>query len=413
MASFLSNSLNITVPFYLALYIEPSAFGKLAIATIAYGFLNMLFRPAFGEARIQQQDIYSSKNIDDVVFSINLIKMSIVTLILYMSIAWLNKFYNDEFNDLFHILILANCISAFRSPRIYLLAKELNFKKSSILETIPSMLGGIASIGLAIYTKEVISIVYGMLIASLVRTILSQYFIPYRYKISFDFSKLKGIFSFGMWVMVERILSNIGSNIDKILLSILLDLHWLGIYQMAKSIGFKLFGILSQIAKQVLFPVLSKLNHTNTLNNRIINITLYAIVLVGITLVGCIYIFIPYFIDILGNKWVSSLGPGITLSLAGFFSYFNTTLLLGIIKSYGNAKITASAQLYKIVLLTILTLVLGFLYSITGVVSAVVITEVILTIFVLMNLNKHVKIDRKIYILLVVFFVSYLSIVWI
>lgn len=394
--------INIFVPLYLAFYIPPEDFGKLAIVTVVYNVLNMIFRPAFGEARIQKDDMFESKKIDDVIFTINILKMLFIVALLYLSIDILNSYYKVRIDYLIYILLGVNFIGAFRSPRMYLLAKNLEFKKSNLLESSAILVGGIVSLSLAFFTKEITSVVYGMLVTAFFRTILSQIYTPYVYKLSFDFSKLKGIFSFGFLVMLERLFTSIGQNIDRILLSIFLDLHWLGIYQMAKTISYKVFELLANIFNSILFPVVSKNIKEKNFEYITINTYLYILLGIGILFNVVLHLLLPEFIPFLGKNWTESLKFLDILLLGSLLFYISSTILIGFIKAFGDAKTTMINQVYKIILLTIATYLLGSIYGIYGILSALILVEFFSLVYSIFKLQKYVPINYKFYTFLAV-----------
>ncbi|MDC0376105.1 oligosaccharide flippase family protein, partial [Pelagibacteraceae bacterium] len=367
IGNLIKNVILIIIPFYLAIYISPSELGKLAIVMIIYNFINISTRPAFGEARIQMSDDNDKKKIDDVIFTINLLKMILITFFLYSLIPYLNNFYNENFNDLFYILILINFISSFRSPRIYILSKNLDFRKNILMEVIPALLGSIVGLIFAYLTKEVVSILYAMLFSSILRVLFSQYFATYYYKISFKFYLLRNIFSFGLWVMIERLIVSIGQNIDKIILSIFLNLYWVGIYQVGKTLGYRFFNFLNEILNGIFFPLLSKMKNTKNISNEKINKILLLVCLSGALLSLISLFIIPHITNFLGEKWIKSKEIGLYLVGAGLFMFINNFILKSVFKSFGNAKMAATVELYKIITLCFLNITLGYFYQLTGV----------------------------------------------
>ncbi|MDA9973150.1 oligosaccharide flippase family protein, partial [Candidatus Pelagibacter ubique] len=366
--------ISVILPFYLAIYIAPSELGKLAIVMIIYNFINMAFRPAFGEARIQIGDGYDIKKVDDVIFTINLLKMILITFFLYSLIPYINNFYNENFNNLFYILILINFISSLKSPRIYILSKNLDFKRNILMEVIPSLIGSIAGLIFAYFTKDVASILYATVISSILRVFFSQYFAIYYYKISFQFHLLKYIFSFGLWVMIERLIISIGQNIDKIILSLTLDLYWVGIYQIGKSLGYRLFNLLNEILNGIFFPLLSKMKNSKNISIKKINKIVLMVFLSGILLSLIALFIIPYITNFLGEQWIKSKEISLYLVSGGLLMFISNFILRSVFKAFGNAKIVATTELYKTITLCFLITTLGHFYQLSGIIFALILS---------------------------------------
>lgn len=387
----ITSLINIIIPFYLAIHIEPTEFGRLAIVMVIYGFLNMFFRPAFGLARIQKSKIYESKTLDDIEFTINFVKALFLSFLLYGLIGAINNYYNSSFSDLIYILIFTNLISAYRSPKIYLLSKKLMFRELNLLEIIPKIAGTIVSLFLAITTKDISSILYGMLMSSFIRVLTSQYYIPYRYRFSIQFKRLLGIYRFSIWVMIERLLRNLSSNVDKIVVSVILDLHWLGIYQMAKSLGITIFVIFSEIIENVFFSIFSNMKNHNAFNKQKIYNFIIFISLFGILTGILMFFMLPYVIHFLGVKWSMTLIPAYCLLFSGYLFFVSSSMYLTVMRALGNAKISALLVINKMILLTILSIVLGNYYGLNGILVAAVATEAIILVITINNLMKFIK----------------------
>ena len=75
--------------------------------------------------------------------------------------------------------------------------------------------------------------------------------------------------------------------------------------------------------------------------------------------------------------------------------YLNTVIFIGIIKSFGNAKITAVSQLYKVIILSLLTVLLGYYFKLYGIIFAVIVSEIIIFVYSLVSLKKQIKENLK------------------
>lgn len=390
----LATGISILIPFYLVLYINPSELGKLAIVSILYGALNMFFRPAFGDARLQKGRAYDCKSLDRIEFTINFIKSIIVSLILYLSIDLLTFLYEEDFRNLIYILIVTNLISAFRSPRIYFLSKELKFKEANMLEIIPKIIGSLVSLFLAIYTKDISSILYGLMTSSLIRVITSQYYVPFSYKFSTRFKRLAGIYNFGLWIMIERLFKNLSQNTDKLVVSFVLDLHWLGIYQLSKSLAYKLFSFFTDISNYTMFPIFSKMNRNNVLSNQRIIMICIAFLVFGLFNLILLINLLPTIVTLLGDKWNNTLTYASYLAFAGLLSFLSSLISLNLLRAFGDAKTSGMIAIYKMIILTFLSVSLGYYLLLKGIIISVIITEIIILIISFYKLFGYLKLKR-------------------
>lgn len=382
--------LRVITPLYLIFHIEPAEFGKLGIVMILYTSLNLMGRPAFGQARIVSGDkSHERKEIDDVIFTINMFRSLMVCTVLYASLPFLNRYFENSFDTLVYLLMGTNIISAFRSPRLYLLSKKLDYKKAVFIESFAKLTDNTVALISAVIIKDVAAILIGGIVGSIVRVVLSQYYVPYVYVISFRFKELRGIWSFGLWVTVERMITFFSNNVEKIILGVVLNLETLGIYSLARMPIQMITDFLSAINKGTTFPILSKIKNERGLAPSLIK-DLF-ILKFGIAYVIFLLLTpsISFFVRIFGEKWQAAVLPAILLCAVLILNIIIDLLVFGVFKSIGDAKIVAIQALIKTILAFSLSLVLGKLYGLIGVVIAVIVVQVILFGWTLGYLNRY------------------------
>jgi len=372
---------------YLAFHITPKELGRLGIALIVYGGLNLLGRTALGETRIQSDD-HDHREIDDVVFTINLIRSPLICGVLYGLGMLLNSRFDTTFDDLIILLMVSTFISSFRSPRMYLLAKHLHMKKSVQLELFSKMTGGVVAAVLAVLTKNVTAVMYGMIAGSLVRVVMSQIYTPYSYRLSVGFSKLKGVVSFALWINFERIISFMSRNVEKIVLAFALSLEQLGIYSLAQILALKISPLINAVNKNTSFPVLARLKREGQMSVAVIkkflmlNFTLIYLWFVVVVMA------IPFAVSFLEPKWKAAMIPAILICAASIFEVLSTFISFGVFKGMGKAKLAAWQSFFGAICLLVLSLLFGRLWGVTGVAAAVLLTSAAIFPFIMSHLNR-------------------------
>ncbi|WP_419168971.1 oligosaccharide flippase family protein [Halobacteriovorax sp.] len=404
----ISAVISIVVPFYLTKHIPPIEFGKLSILLTIYGLFNLIARPAFGEARVQAtEEEDSTKSIDDAIFTINILRGLIFIAALLLSTGPLEKYFNVSLFDLVIIMCVTAFINAFRSPQLFKLGRDLDYKKITITESVPKIANAFTSATLAITTKDISAILYGIVAGSTLRVIFSYLYTPYKPSITTNFKPLKKFFKFSSWVMLERILIFLGNNIDKVFISIFGKLTILGQYQLGKTVSYKPTQVSTNLTVNFLFPFVSKLNRTNKGKNTEHKKQLYSLIItcsiIGLAIFNSL---IPNLTFILSEKWHSSLKYSSILAISATLNFLNNTVLRGILKGQGNVSIFSKIQIFKILLTLLISITQFKTLGVEGIIWAYIISELLSFLFIC-NKFRESFITTIIFLIALCFYIYY------
>lgn len=382
--------LGIIPQIYLVCFIEPSEYGKLAIIMLIYNGLNLIGRPAFGQARIQSSNLdHCNKNIDDVIFTINIIRAILVAGVLFGLSYFLEKFYSVPFGKLIYLLMAASIISGFRSPRIYLISKDLRFRDSFFIENSAVLTNKIIVIICAVLTKDISSILIGRLVGGLVRVIMFQYYAPYKYRLSFNFKVLKDYWAFGVWVTTERIITFLANSVESFVLGFVFNLQVLGVYNLAKMPYGKANYFVTNFCRYTLFSIVSKLKNEKKLSEKILKDMIYFSLCFGYVFVIIFPIIIRPLVGFLDQRWAAATMPAILLVSCIMPTVIIELVVYAILKSLGNARLGFHQSLVKTCVLLGGSIIFGKIYGLTGVVVLVILTQTANMLWALSRLNSY------------------------
>jgi len=311
----------------LARLLKPEDFGMYAMITVVIGMLESFADMGVSAAIISYQDI-DDKELSSL-FALNiLIGFLLALLLLAFSPLIVYFFKEPKIYVYLWVLSLNFIITAPASIFNVLMKKNMKFETLSKINIVSSVAYAIGTIGYAFFRGGIMSFVVGVLIQSIISTILNIYFGSKLWKpekISIRFIHIKRFLSFGLYQMGQRLLNRFNWNIDYLLIGRFLGAEALGYYSLAYNLMLKPFQKIIPIIANVAFPVLSEIqNDTERLKLYFLKMIRYTM----LVLAPLYFIFFVLSEDIIvflyGDKWILS-APVLTV-----FS------LLGILYSLGN-----------------------------------------------------------------------------
>ena len=275
----LSQAISWTITLYVIRILSPSDYGLVAMAGVYIGFISLFNELGLGAAIIQKKAL-SQDDLSSIcwaVLSINLILYVFAVL----SAPLVADFYNEP--RVAEILRVASIVFIIRGVSLVpnnILTRELAFSKQSQADLIANASGAVATLWLATEGFGVWSLVYGILVLEIVRTLLSFVFRPWKPNLSFSFSKVKVLVDFGAKVAAARLLWYLAASIDLLIAGKLLGTTQLGYYSVAVQLALiPLDKMVSTIA-YVAFPALSKVQDDPAMLRRyylkIVNVVAFA-----------------------------------------------------------------------------------------------------------------------------------------
>lgn len=244
----------------LARLLPKSDFGLIAIVLMLVGFFDIFASLGLSVGIIHKQNItreqYSS------VFWINLIASIVIYGILCIcSPLAVNFFHQDELALLIPIMGTQLIINAFGKMFFTFKTKELEFKFISIVSITGVAIGAIATIIMAYSGLRVYSLVYGMLIQSLVIQVTYAVSGMRKYRILFTLHvrEIFDILKIGGYQVGTQVFDYISNKIDIFIIGRFFGMEMLGIYNLAKELVLKVIQVFNPIITNVATPAFSKI----------------------------------------------------------------------------------------------------------------------------------------------------------
>jgi O-antigen/teichoic acid export membrane protein len=139
-----------------------------------------------------------------------------------------------------------------------LLRKQLAFKKLFVINFAPLIISLSITFPLGYMKFGPWAIVAGSLTLTLLTNVYFLLQSRWRPRLLFEMAEVRRIVAFGKYVMLTRVQEYLYANLDVFLIGYFLDLRTLGIYGLAKSWAWLIFGMVTSPVAEILYPAFQR-----------------------------------------------------------------------------------------------------------------------------------------------------------
>jgi len=303
----------------LTRFLDPSAFGLMALVMVIIGFSQTFLDMGISNAIIHKQNITHEQL--STLYWLNVLAGFTLFAIVYAVAPLVAGFYHEPELILLTILVgVTFLIQPFGQQFMVLWQKEMRFEEMAKIGIINKLVSLLVSVWFAYDGYGVYSLVYGAIAGVIVQTGYLVILGLREYKPSFIFriGGIKEFFSFGAYQMGERTINYFNSQIDTILIGKLLGTEALGIYTIAKQLIMRPAQIFNPIITKVTFPMMAKIqDDTKRLKNVYLKTILY-LSSVNFPVYALMIVLAPELVMVLfGQKWMEAVPIIQILSIYG------------------------------------------------------------------------------------------------
>jgi O-antigen/teichoic acid export membrane protein len=255
----LAQGLRLLSNIILARLLFPEAFGLMAIVWVFMYGLNM-----FSDLGVGPSIVYNRHGEEpqflNTAWTIQVIRGVLITLGAAL-LAWpVSEIYDAP--ELFSLLAATGCvglIQGFDSTAIHTQQRQLELGPVIRIEVISQLVTIVVMVIWALLIPTVWALVGGTLVGTVVRTILSHFYLPrFPHRLQWDAKAAKAIYSYGSWIFLSSIFTFIGVQGDRLLLGYYLPIATLGVYSVATRFSDAITNLQTRLAHSVFFPLFSE-----------------------------------------------------------------------------------------------------------------------------------------------------------
>lgn len=303
----------------LARFLDPSAFGLMALVMVVIGFSQAFLDMGISNAIIHKQHITHEQL--STLYWVNVLAGFGLFIVISTLAPLVSMFYAEpELTALIIIVALTFLIQPFGQQFMVLWQKEMRFAEIARIDMVNKTVSLIVSVILAYMGYGVYALVYGTLAGVISQTIQFMSLGLKEHKPSFVFNigEIKEFLGFGAYQMGEKTINYFNSQIDVLLIGKLLGTEVLGIYSVAKQLIMRPAQIVNPIITKVTFPMMAKIqDDTEKLKNVYLK-TINYLSSINFPVYAAMIVFAPELVMLMfGDKWMAAIPIVQILSVYG------------------------------------------------------------------------------------------------
>ncbi len=165
-----------------------------------------------------------------------------------------------ELKWLIPLVALAAFVDGFQSSRMLTAARQMQLKRTTLIEMVVQVFNAIVMLGLAWAFRSVYALAFAALLSSSLRTALTYWMLPgLPSRFMLEPAAVRSILSFGKWIFVSTLLSFLAMQIDRLVLAGFFPLAEVGVYAIAVGLAMLVTVMVGTLQSAVVFPWYSRM----------------------------------------------------------------------------------------------------------------------------------------------------------
>ena len=248
----------------LARLLTPEAFGIVATLTMVISFAEIFTDAGFQRYLIQQSFVDNEDKDKDtnVAFWSNLtLSIFIWGVIAIFCEPIANLVGNPGMGNVLTVACVSIPLAGFSSIQMALFRKDLDFKTLFWRRLVAILIPVFITIPLAFLLKSYWALVIGTIAVNISNAILLTIKSNWRPRLYFSFARLRRMFDFCSWSIIDSVLVWATSYADIFFISKALNQYYLGLYKTSTSMVGHMTEMITVLVLPVVMPSLAKLKH--------------------------------------------------------------------------------------------------------------------------------------------------------
>lgn len=289
----------------LARLLVPADFGLVAIATMVYGFIEIMSQFSFDVVLIQKQD--ADRDYYDTAWTLSIIRGMAVALALFAGAGIAADFFGDQrLVEIIYVLCLVAFIGGFANIGIVDFRKDMNFGKDFQYMVSVKVCSFVVTLVFAFMLRSYWALVIGIASSTFAALGLSYYMHSFRPR--WSFARWREIMNFSKWLVLNNILIFANQRSDSLIVGKILGAATLGLYTVAYEIATMATSELVAPIRRALLPGYAKLAHDpEALRRSFVDGFALIMMIAAPVAVGMGLVADPLVRLFLGDKWLAAI----------------------------------------------------------------------------------------------------------
>lgn len=361
----LARGLGIIRSVFLARLLDPTDFGVMRYVDIVVGLLAVVTELGVGAAVIYRQR--DDKEFLSTAWLTSFLRGCLLCVLAILVAAPAARFFNEPLlQPVLRVMSLIFIISGMNSIGLFLVQRELDFRKLTWLEITASLLSLFASVVAAYVLRSTWALVIGAFVQVIVMMLGSYIVAPFWPIIRWSKQAFRSIFSYGRYLLGADLINYALTYGDNALVGKMLGSEQLGLYGLGYDLANTPTNSVVPVIGKVAFPTYAKIQADVPLLRKAYFQVLKMISLVVVPIVGGMFVLAPMLIGVLyGPKWLPMVPAFTWLCIYGLERAINSPVG-PLFKAVGLTKYVFYLTSIKLVLLVLLIYPLTRRFGITG-----------------------------------------------
>lgn len=339
----------------LARLLTPEAFGVVTTLTMIITFAE-IFTDAGFQKYLIQHEFTSDRDRDEstcVAFWSNLFTSIIIWVVIAIFSEQLATLVGNPGLGIVLVIACASIpLEAFSSIQMALYKRDLDFKTLFKVRMVSVIIPLVVTIPLAFWLRTYWALVIGTLTRDMVNALLLTWYSKWKPRLFYSLKKLKEMFSFTMWSMIEQVSIWLTSYVDIFIVGTMLSQYYLGLYKTSSTLVGQILGLITATTTPILFSALSRLQSDEAEFQQIFFRFQKLVGLLVIPMSVGVFCFSNLVTSVvLGNQWMEASGFiglwALTSSVTIIFWHFSSEVY----RAKGRPKLSVLAQVLHIIFL--------------------------------------------------------------
>jgi lipopolysaccharide exporter len=244
----------------MARALGPEIYGVFGMGLIVLTFANFFAEFGFGWTLIYSKEIHP----EDVrfAFTCQMLTGGLVSLGMYTSAGLIAQYFHEpRVEVVVHWIAITCLISAATAPSMNLLARDMRFRESGIVQIISYFVGYVlVGIPLAISNFGITALIASWITQSVVRLLASYWLTRHPIRLLFVHKNAKFLLTSGATAFITNITNWLLNNIDRMLVGRLLSASSMGFYTVGANVANTPNSLLLSVLQPAFLSAGAKLN---------------------------------------------------------------------------------------------------------------------------------------------------------
>ncbi len=345
--------------------LSPREFGLMSMVVVLTGFANVFRSFGLGSYIVHSNEL-DQKELSTI-FWFSIIIGSLISLIFFFSSGFISDFYEEPaLESIAKVISLNFIVSSISLVPFSLLRQRMDFKSIFKVQTVATILSGLGAIYLAYSGFGVWSLVAKAMTFTALGCIFYWYWAKWKPNFSFYKPGIRKMLNFSLPLLGSESFNYWVRNVDNLLIGKYLGSQQLGFYDRSYTLMLLPVNNVSSVIVNVLFPSFSSIKDDHARIVSIFRLSAGSVCLIVMPLMVGLFVCAEQVVSVIfGEQWLPMVPVLQILSLLGI-SQSVVHLTSSLMLSQGKTKLIFQLGIVT-KSFTILMIVIGLQYGITGV----------------------------------------------